>query len=875
MDNKPGYFTRAARAFANLGSTLAGNPVPMGFPFIDPRETVLRATQAQMTQALTFVDPSRLIAAKLFRPYNPSVLVTRKGLNVFDAMKQDEQVKACLMFRKHALLAPGWSIVSPADKPEDWEVTKFVRDCLEHLPGGMDRALRKILLGIDYGYSITEKVYGPGEGELEGKVVLKSLNSAKPHYFDFEVDPHGKILGLLQRYVPGQQTQILLPPNKFIIYSHDTEFENAYGRSELEAVYRAWWVKDNAYKWLATLLERYGMPPLFLFYNPNDYQASDVSALKNIVKNIQNATLGVIPRSSKEGLEFWSANLTGNAKDVFVGAMSRFDEDIAKGLLQPSMIGFSTEGGGGVGSMARSNVHWKAFLFVVEATQRDVSMNAINDQLIPQLCDLNFPNLKTYPKFQFGRLDDKAEFQLFTTWDTLVKGKIVNRIPDDETHIRKSLGFPENDNPVIEALTPPPAPFGAPEAPADPDQKKPAPGAEQKPAPKVEVDKPKVDGEKEKTFEQKLDAETYAIKPKEINKRLDDLEDASAVQLRTVFIKQQTSINATIAKSKDLHKLVKSFKLPFRGELRDAVSGMMRSAWKAGQTDARNEIGVARKMADGSFTPRAAMQWLMDREFWVSGMIGDNITNDVRGAIVNGMKSGKRAAEIMAAISEAMLQYIGNPDIIKDDKQLSAHRLETIVRTNTTEAYNHARLTTFVDPDVVDMLIGVQYSAIIDERTTPVCEFLDGKIFLPDSAELEMLLPPNHFNCRSIVSGKVVGQTVAAEDFITAEQIGKAKQLADASFLSYQGAFRHYRELQAQEPPILEITKTGEGEYRVERVREEELPPPILDEEPAPIVKAEAPPAPAPIVIVIPKSGGGSRSVTGPDGKVYTIKDSE
>ena len=42
--------------------------------------------------------------------------------------------------------------------------------------------------------------------------------------------------------------------------------------------------------------------------------------------------------------------------------------------------------------------------------------------------------------------------ELYTTWAALVAGKVVNRIPDDETHIRKVFDFPENEDPVVEVL---------------------------------------------------------------------------------------------------------------------------------------------------------------------------------------------------------------------------------------------------------------------------------------------------------------------------------------------------------------------------------------------------------------------------------------
>ena len=414
-------------------------------------------SKASLERAEAYVDPSRLISAQMFVPYNPSVLVTRKGLSVFDMMSMDEQVKASLGFKVMAALAGGWEVVSPGDEEDDWEVTTFVRDAFTHFPGGWDSALRKFMRALRYGYSVTEKVYAERDkGPLKGKLVLDRLVELKPHYIDFECDASGKVLAIRQMPTAGQTNQGLFPPEKFVHYAYDREFENAYGKSDLEAAYRAWWVKDNAYKFLAMLLERYGIPPLFALYNPDHYPGANLEELKKVVRNIQAATMGIIPRATKDSLEMWSQDLSAGSHELFIAAMARFDADISKALLQPSLIGFSQESGNqgaqSGGSLARSNTSWDSFMLVVRALQADVAASAINAQVIPQMCDLNFPNLQAYPEFRFVRLDDDAELELFTLWKDLVAGKIVNRIEDDETHIRKSLGMPENDSPTLEEL---------------------------------------------------------------------------------------------------------------------------------------------------------------------------------------------------------------------------------------------------------------------------------------------------------------------------------------------------------------------------------------------------------------------------------------
>ena len=374
MATNPWYQRFATSLFPGLGAAFAPPAPP---------------TAKELQEALAYVDPSRLIAGWTITPYNPSWLVTLKGLSIYDAMKRDDQVKAALKFKKDSVLAAGWEVVSPGDQDEDWEVTRFVQDTLKAVEGGWHIVLTNVLGALDYGYSCGERIYAEvPQGEWAGKLGLARVQSIKPHYIDFLTDEYGRLQGLQQQLVLGAAERVL-PPAKFILYTNQPEFGNYYGTADLEAAYRPWWVKDNAYKWLAVTLERFGMPPLFAMYNPDAYQGAQIEELKKVVKGIQNATLGVLPRRQESDLEMWSQQLGRESSNIFLASMDRFDQHIARALLVPSMIGVVADEGR-VGSLARSQEHASSFLRVVGQIQQDVATTVMNAQVIPQLCDLNY-----------------------------------------------------------------------------------------------------------------------------------------------------------------------------------------------------------------------------------------------------------------------------------------------------------------------------------------------------------------------------------------------------------------------------------------------------------------------------------------------------
>lgn len=413
---------------------------------------ICRTYAAMGMDEISLADPLRLFPQQMFAQYNPSVLVTRKGMAVFDEMRRDDQIKAALLFKKHAVIATGWEIVSPKGEAEDWEITQFVDDELTHIAGTLDSILLEMLSALDYGYSVTEKVFRQTEGNMIG---YASLKTRKPHSFEFESDEFGNLTqnGLWQETPTGIRK---LDPSKFVIYSYQKEFSNWYGTSDLESAYRAWWTKDNAYKWLAMYLERFGVPPLFMFYDPKKYTAPQQDALQTVLQNLQASTVGLIPRTHKDSIEPWSPEIATQVSSVFMPSLDMFNQDIARALLMPGLLGMTPDKG--TGSFARAKVHFDVFVMMVEYLRAEVAETIMNEQIVRPLVDLNFAvDQDKYPTFKLLPLTDEIRVDLLKTWAELVNAGVVLSTFEDEQHIRGITEFPKRDE-DDEALSPPELP---------------------------------------------------------------------------------------------------------------------------------------------------------------------------------------------------------------------------------------------------------------------------------------------------------------------------------------------------------------------------------------------------------------------------------
>lgn len=274
----------------------------------------------------------------------------------------------------------------------------------------------------------------------------------------------------------------------------------------------------------------------------------------------------------------------------------------------------------------------------------------------------------------------------------------------------------------------------------------------------------------------------------EVAQDLDRLESEAKHELQTII----KEMKKAVVKNLKPGQAVEDFKLPYFGEFRGAVKELMSLAHRAGGRDAVVELtmkhDVTIVLASDSFTPRDAMKWLREKEIHVAGVFGEGLTKEIKNILINALKVGAVFSDTVQRIEDLFLPFLGNVDEIEEGTGPRASKLNTLVRTVTTEAYNHGRLTRYRDPEVSQYLQGVRYSAVLDSRTTEVCRYLDGKVFEPDDPALMSLVPPNHFNCRSLLVPVALGED--EPQFITDKQKDRAGDLADKKFLSEEAPER-------------------------------------------------------------------------------------
>lgn len=726
-----------------------------------------------------FANPlQRLFGQQKYDIYNQNELLSVKGYKIIDKMLIDDQVKAALHLKKLAITAPGYEINNPDGVEGDYEPTEFIREVFEEMEGTFTKTICEMLTCLDYGYSITEKVWQVDKPieRLGGKkmIVMSALKTRSPRQIQFMVDGYGNVLGV-------KQESREIPIDKLIIYTHEGRFGNPFGTPDLHAAYRAWWIKDNAYKWMAMLLERMGIPPVFFLYS-NAYNAADVAALKLVVESMQAGTGGAIPRPTKpEDLEPWAPELADNVSQVFIPTIEHLNKAISRAILVPALLGLSDTSR--EGALARSQTEFEVFMMVIDGIRQYLGQAIIQEQVIEPLIQLNFPAGTEQPKFSWKPLKDEIEVELYNSWNSMVSSGVVTAQEEDEATIRTKFKMPplsddgkaareaaqkmkdEKAKAELKQMTNPAGGLGS---------------------------RGKFQGDDDLGHYKLYDvtvlhasATDYAA----VVEHLDSLELEAVARLRTAITESRDDLLDSLRRKGVMDvKFANEVTLRRWSRVNDVLGEMLRAASDQGQADALDEITSIEEHAAArrGMTPTQLIQYLSQKTIFVSGVLKDSILKDVKNALLNGVKTGATMGDIIDKVTDVFVPWLGDPVAIDDPDVILPHRTETLVRTNLTDGYNQGRLNRFRDPKLSPFIIGIQYSAILDERTTEVCSFLHGKVFKPGDPALDQLTPPNHFNCRSLLVPIMVDQPLKSSAFITPGEVGQAKDMAGKGFLSIE-----------------------------------------------------------------------------------------
>ncbi len=177
-----------------------------------------------------------------------------------------------------------------------------------------------------------------------------------------------------------------------------------------------------------------------------------------------------------------------------------------------------------------------------------------------------------------------------------------------------------------------------------------------------------------------------------------------------------------------------------------AVSTALAATGIVGVYTARNQIYKASHAAFSAYErvpepieegglhyPQSGLDWYDDYSLRLVGVHQAGALERAQAVVSDSIARGDAQAEVIRALAEVFPRF-------------STSRLENIVRTETAKVFEQAKWQEY---DAEPEIVGYEFVAILDGRTSDVCEERHGKTF--PKAAIEGNLPPLHFQCRSTV----------------------------------------------------------------------------------------------------------------------------
>lgn len=364
--------------------------------------------------------------------YN-AALTGLAGIRKYEMMRRsDPTVRSTLQVVKLPILQAEWDVEPVSDDEADVFKAQFVKRELMRRKVNWQKFLREALTELDFGHSVIEKTFELTEYEGKKLVGIEELGYRKQTtILNWEAD--GKD-GITQQLI--DKPNVAIPREKLMYFVFDQEGDNYQGISLLRYVYKAWDFKHKYELLNGVATERHaaGVPVVEMDL---DASQEELDAIDEIMRNFRVNEQGYIRKPKNVGVELLDMN-SNSLKDV-MPSMKYYDYQIQSSVLAQFLALGMTD----TGSRATSQDHSKLYLMSEGALAKQLK-NVIENELINQLCDLNFSDMSSgYPKLTFGKIGDENVEQLGQYVQNLFNSGAVQYDPSIENYLRKVGGLPE------------------------------------------------------------------------------------------------------------------------------------------------------------------------------------------------------------------------------------------------------------------------------------------------------------------------------------------------------------------------------------------------------------------------------------------------
>lgn len=615
------------------------------------------------------------------------------------------------------ILGSNWTIEPDEDTPEGRKQTEWVEDSLRTPPhkGGMstpfDLVLAQALRGVVEGFSAFEKVLDV----KDGRIVFRKIAWRDPTSLTIRTDDRGGFNGFKQRaYIASKFDEVIIPLNRSFLYTYGKEFHNLKGRSAFTAAYLHYDKKRRLYY----LLEQQAQSDALKIKVVKGKEKASQPELDATVEAVDElgfkATVGL-----PHGYDLDALNQAG-ALDL-MPAIEHHNAEMARSVLAMFIL-LGT--GSKTGSYSLSQDQSDFFIQALMSIRKTIE-NHITSYLISDLYAYNFEK-PIYGSFKFEDITDST-IELLK--QVFVKLTEKDRLPQDviDGVVKKVADKLDIDMETLD---------------------KAASGKEDKVTPEEQVDPVPVENASKIRFS--TDGWRRELTPAEqkvnftgLEKKINTLESEYERNIKPVYdsLKKEATLRLNkYLEDKDYDKITEKglFDENIRNQYTRVIKESGMEAYIYGKNGASDELGVK-----APATPKESKDFFRDNAV----SIADKQFADLAFKLTAKVAEARRKDQLSKKGAEFSIG-----DIIAAVNDIFAGFYDDVV--NITSAavvamgINKGRKDVF-DDNASDISL-YQYSAILDTKTCPTCDELDGSIVDEKGYKDTTFDPPVHHYCRCI-----------------------------------------------------------------------------------------------------------------------------
>lgn len=676
-----------------------------------------------------------------------------KWVSIVEKMvRSDPQCQAVELVHVLPITGAKW-ILQPADESAAAKrICNLVHEVyFEAPPLGMTTTwhdhLREALLCPRYGYSVHEKVWQ--DAPIAGYLRYRKFTSRSPATMQahpdgaWELDPKDNSVKGIRQYQSTDNgvKDKTIPIANLLVFTHREEFGNPEGWSIFRAAYKPWLAKDPLIRIMGIGYERQAVP-FTLAGLPTGTEGDEQVKVEKLLRNLRiHEEMGGTYFRGTPPNDVVLTELGGKFDGTkIIRALDWCNSEIARaGLAHFLMLGQTD-----VGTYALSEDQTTFFLMSLMSLARYVA-SVHQYYAIPDLVRVNFGEsaLPLAPKLICERLGSRNQKAFAETLALLLNAKAVTAGLDIEERAREHLDLPpppddleekwaakeEASKALLQQL---PQAQGAAQAQQQQVQQPPnlppgqnpqgGNGQARKASERIDLaDAPK--------WRRDLTRWEKGVKFVDLQRNWDTAEERWAAELKAIGEEQGMVFAASLAeaiRNGDLDAIAQA-SLSLRGRYSETIRDLMWAMVEQSKLAAARELGLEAKPA----TPRQTRQWVSATADAVADTHAARWQSAGTRAAIRGVMAGLPAADVLANVRQAL------GDSITRETRLGAEA-------TVAPSVNYGRDAAARAAD----LQGMQFSAILDTRTCPLCQELDTMQITEGDPRYEQYMPPLHDRCR-------------------------------------------------------------------------------------------------------------------------------